>query len=288
MDVDTRRSIAKTIGPMLHRETHRYAVALVDFETFELGSGTLVSIGPRTFVSTAGHVLPGTIDGRLFLLGKHPRKFADGMPAYLNHAAVHNSKVDVGFVEIDRSTVLPLLGKESLPLSLIGDLGAGDPKMMTAMTGFPGHTVGDPVTTGKVVPQYWGVNNVPIAPVDYPTKVDPVPSGASPPDPDKDVFLDYVAGDIRDLLTYTPAGLPKVHGMSGGGYYNWGTFPKDGLWSPGSMRLYAIQSSWCDRPTNPYVRATQIVYWLKLVADNYPDLRTDLLAAFPRIASVTF
>jgi hypothetical protein len=79
---------------------------------------------------------------------------------------------------------------------------------------------------------------------------------------------------------------PKPFGMSGGGVWQ---FPSatdsESIWSPDSLRLFAIQSSWPKR--GKHLKAIQVIHWIRLVADTYPEMRDKLRQRFPRIADAT-
>jgi hypothetical protein len=49
--------------------------------------------------------------------------------------------------------------------------------------------------------------------------------------------------------------------------------------------LFAIQSSWCKG--REHLKAIQIIHWLRLVAETYPELRRELCARFPRLSEIT-
>jgi hypothetical protein len=283
--LDTKRKLYRNLADGIHRHTHSFAIALVDFDTMEVASGQIVRAGERLFVATAAHVVPAVPNGRLIMLGRHPRKFSAGSPAIVNHAVDGTQGRDVAFLEIEESA-LEWLGKQFLTFEQLADMGEGNPKRFTALTGFPGQTVGDPVKTGQVVPAYISIGLLPIARADYPTEVEPVPEGDAPPDPARDVFLNYREEDTRRLDTYEKILLPDVKGMSGGGYYDYGKFEEGTLWQPSHLRLYAIQSTWNSREQNSYVRATQIAYWAKLVARHYPELADLIRGSMPRVDDI--
>lgn len=192
---------------------------------------------------------------------------------------------DVAFLEVEPNA-LEWLGKRPLTPDLLEDRGLGNPQMLTAMTGCPTQTVDDPMITGKIVPAYISIGLIPIAAEDYALKVIPVPEADAPPDPQRDVFLDYCEEDARRIDTNERIELPTVGGMSGGAYYDFGQFVEGEFWRPDQLRFYAIQSSCNNRAVNPYVRGTQIVHWAKLVADHYPALRQTLRSRFPRVDSL--
>ena len=110
------------------------------------------------------------------------------------------------------------------------------------------------------------------------SRVDP------PADPLFDIILDYPPGkDTTRLLdTSAPVALPDPQGMSGGGLWDQG-FSGNTLWHPEDASLIGVQSSW--HPESRYVRVVQIVHWLRLVHEHYPDLRLTLEKLFPEMGT---
>lgn len=281
LNLDQKRELLRQMGPAVHQNVHRFAIAMFDLASGNLSSGTLVGIGGHVFVITAGHVIPASPNGRLILLGATPRKLGGPAPGILKHAAVDVDGIDVGFLELDPTNVASLLGKDTLPIDRVTDLGAGNPKMFSVTTGCPGEKTPDPVKEGKLVPQFWAVAAIPISPAEY-SKLEPLPLNAQPANADVDVFLDYEEGDSRRLDTYDRISFPAVPGMSGGAYFDWG-YAATGIWSPNCARVFGIQSSWCKEHKQTYARGTQIIHWLRLVREHYPDLSSLLAGRFPRL-----
>ncbi len=97
-----------------------------------------------------------------------------------------------------------------------------------------------------------------------------------------DIILDYPAGDsaTKRLDKEGPFALPDPSGMSGGGLWDQG-FETQLIWKPEGASLMGIQSAW--HPKERYVRAVQIIHWLRLVHQHYPDLRNILEERFPEL-----
>lgn len=64
--------------------------------------------------------------------------------------------------------------------------------------------------------------------------------------------------------------LPNPRGLSGGGFWDQG-WEKEEIWAPERCKLVAIQSRW--DPKQRYLRAIQVIHWLRLVYTHNPDLR---------------
>lgn len=118
---------------------------------------------------------------------------------------------------------------------------------------------------------YWGVA---MMPDEWPE----VPPDSWPSDAETDVFLDYPDDDSLVNEGYWPIDLPDPSGMSGGGIWDEG-HGLDPIWSPESVKLFAIQSGWYEKKR--YVRGVQIIHWLRLIHEHYRDLRPLLEEQFP-------
>jgi hypothetical protein len=70
--------------------------------------------------------------------------------------------------------------------------------------------------------------------------------------------------------------LPEPRGAVGAGLWQ-GSSTKVEHWNAGEVQLFGIQSRWNDKEKN--VRGCQIIHWLRLVRDNYDDLRPTLVNA---------
>jgi hypothetical protein len=94
----------------------------------------------------------------------------------------------------------------------------------------------------------------------------------------------YVAWPEGEVSPGSPDGwlktLPTAPGMSGCGI--WLVMHRDGsIWVPDKMRMVAIQHSWHEGER--WLRGTQIQHWLRMVADDLPDLRAEIALAFPNL-----
>ena len=105
---------------------------------------------------------------------------------------------------------------------------------------------------------------------------------------DEDVHI--VVEFSRDVVSYgselpVPDGMPDPPGMSGGGIWQRPEATKDDeIWTPSDLCLFGIQSSWLYKLG--YLKAIQIIHWLKLIADEYPELGRELESRFPRLRQI--
>jgi hypothetical protein len=106
----------------------------------------------------------------------------------------------------------------------------------------------------------------------------PVPPSDRQPDIAQDVFLEFPLEGATDLGTGGPFVCESAEGYSGGGVWDLG-FEPNNLWRPENIRLFAIQSRW--HPSSRYLRAIQVVHWLRLIYRDYADLRNCLKEHFP-------
>jgi hypothetical protein len=192
----------------------------------------------------------------------------------------------VGFLELD-PIVVNDMGHEVLPIDRVADLGSGDPNSLATLVGCSGESMilqQNGIQRGAID----SINLQPIAPDDYALRLEPLLDTAPPANSSRDVFLDYRGVDNYAFWTGRTDRFPAIPGMSGGGIWDWHRAPPDSLWQVDKTRLFAIQSSqWCDSAAKkPYLRATQIIYFLKLIYDYYPDVQSLLGARYPRIAQL--
>jgi hypothetical protein len=276
---DCVRLMAKAV----HDEICRYTVVIVDLETWEIGSGTLIRIGDRVFVATASHVLCQNPNGRIAVVTeKNGYKHDRPLPTILRSGRKEIQGIDVGYLELDTVEVRDTMRNDVLPIDRVADLTTGDPNRFATLVGSPAERM-MPQEDGSRIGAIDSINLQPIAPDMYASRLEPLPPGAPPADPTQDVFLDYSGRDGYIFWTAQKVRFPGIPGMSGGGIWDWHRASHDSLWRVNETRLYAIQSCERERSAKKYLRATQIIHWLKLVRDHYVDLRPLIDVRFPRI-----
>jgi hypothetical protein len=263
------------------RRLYRRCVAFLDIgrQPYELASGTVITIGDRLFVATAAHAIPNNPEGRLWMLPGQPRRAEDGILGFVNFGKVASEHPDVGFLELTPESAAGYLEFEPCPIEQIRPVGRGRENKVVVLMGFPAE---------NAVPKQWGPSatllpaksmaygTVPLMESEQP----PIPPGEPAADPSIDVFLSYPEDGTTQLETDEPITLPHPGGTSGGGVWDLG-FEPGALWSPDSAFLFALQSRWSK--DHRYLRAVQIIHWLRLIHDHYPDLRSTLEHRFPEL-----
>ena len=260
-------------------------------------SGTLVRIGSRLFVATAGHTIPKRTQmlefvGANVICVEASEEKADGRRAWKGGANVEvlnvkrHRKYDVGFIELEASAI-EILRHEPVELSSLSV--SADQYGRTAFVyGFPFElerqqrlSKTEMSLRASALTYHYPL----LAPEEWPD----VPSDSQSPEVDVDCFLRYDRNDV--MKTIVPIGrdglprtefpldsLPAVHGMSGGGFWQrWTPATGDQLWLACDYKLFAIQSSWYER--GRYIRGIQIRHWLDLIAESCSELR-DMIVSF--------
>ena len=92
--------------------------------------------------------------------------------------------------------------------------------------------------------------------------------------PADDFYATVPRGNSRlGLPANVGSSLPDPYVTSGGGLWQ-SEDSGSTVWSPGTMQLIAIQSSWtADRE---HLRLVQIQHWLQFVQSQYPDLQLEI------------
>lgn len=281
MNMETKREIHATWANQIHRSSSDHSVTIVDVsdEEMPVSTGFLIRIEKHLFVGTAGHVLRADPNGRNILLGAVPRKLGSVLPPYVNSARIDSNGIDVGFLELHHSVPL-LLGKDPLTVDAIADVDPVNVGVFTTVVGYPAEYVPPPLQVNELVASLTAISLQPIGVSDWNTII--VPDGSPPADPRKHIFLDYAEGDPRRLDTGEKTRFPHPGGMSGGAYFDWGHPAKGVLWNV-SPKIIAIQSTHYDAKGPPYLRGSRIIHWLRLVAEHYPHLYSEIRQRFPNL-----
>jgi hypothetical protein len=258
----------------------------------QTASGTLVTIEGRLFVATAGHTIPVGATMVEFIGGnvvrihasdeKAPgrREWSGSRSVQVLNGAKHSS-YDVGFLEL-RMDALEILMREAILLAglCLRPLQYG---RTAFLFGFPSALESETEMTRSARLLHSSSMTYPnpvLAPEEWPT----TPANDRSPDENVDCFLRYsrndpnmemipLGGQTTRLPVDLPDQLPKVFGMSGGGFWQrWTSMSTAELWFPCDYQLFAIQSSWNE--TQRYVRGIQIRHWLDLLAEKCPELKS--------------
>lgn len=257
----------------------------------QTASGTLVQILDRMFIATARHTIPKTTQFLEFT-GGHPtevqilRNERTGEKSWRSPTMVgikkaeHHRELDIGYIEVS-SDADRALDRQA---AVLDDLYIG-----RIQYGRNAYLFGYPHSFERGVRSHARIRYVILGTLIYPSPVlapDEWPSiavGDRVPDENIDIFLHYdqelsgalvpVAGGDSSMPLDMGSKLPPVHGMSGGGLWQSVDAIRDAdLWTTTGYKLCGIQSRWHREKC--YLRATQIIHWLKLVQRDYSDLST--------------
>jgi hypothetical protein len=259
----------------------KHTVAFVDLDKplERMNSGVLVRVDGHLFVATAAHAVPSQPGGRVSFLVPNNKAIDAGALPILRSGTIASAWPDVGFLELDPAETLPVLGKEAIGLQQISLRGPGHPECRCLLFGYPSEVLQTEQTEPPEVhlacrPMCY--SNAPLRPEHWPkaSAADPASGEAA------DIFLPYDPKEETWYCEEKKGDLPELRGVRGGGLWQ-GTQTKVELWNAEAVRLIGIQSRWDEQ--KKYVRGCQIIHWLCLLHEHYPDLRPALLAAFPEL-----
>lgn len=262
---DRDQHLQGSLGLTKHIE--RFGVGLLELHGDHpagIASGTCVQIDQTFLIATAAHVLAGTELDNLFVVpagGPHGRE--DRVPFIRSGFAGGGTRdgVDVAYLQVQERDLLRL-GKQFLPHVRIAQIGPPRGRALTVW-GAPAGLIDverfqrtknlivrfEAVTSAHVTPEFEGA------------------------DPAIDIALDYRRSEPSLRADGERATLPAGPGFSGGGIWTPG-FDESALWSPEAARLVGIQHAWNE--VVGYMRGTQIRHWLRLVREDFPELRSTL------------
>jgi len=245
-------------------------------------SGTAVRIGDREFLATVRHAKPRTI-AEIGLIKKTKNPLLGlTLPRVIRRVAASGA-ADVAALELEPGT-LEKLCLTPITLDRIRDAGTAGNGLQCRLAGFP---------AGYSVPHFPAPEARAFNMLAYgceaiePERWHNITKQAGTFNRDLDVVFCY---DPKEVVEYrtdapVPGGLPHPGGTSGGGIWQRRSIAGDDeIWSPVAFDLIAIQSAMLEG--KPYLKATQIIHWLKLVADEYPDLRNTLESRYSRLAAL--
>lgn len=277
-----KKSIVTSGGSILLEYLYKKTFCMVDMSGDTVFSGTLFEIDNRLILATAGHCVRDdeTWASRCYLIPHNRPTVLSECPRILRAKRCEKGPMldpvdglyqkDVGLIEFDRETFDK--SKYMDVLSSIEEIsvrGSGEKNNICVDVGYPG-------TLARLTE-----NSLRVAAVSYSTTPEPMEIELArfgngfqyQRDDNIDIILSFP--EKPDGADTAPFSTPI--GMSGGGL--WETDYKDaGLWSPDKARIIGIQSSWNSGNKNffRHLRGVQIKHWLKLVYDEYPDLREKL------------
>jgi hypothetical protein len=251
----------------------------------ETASGVVVEICSRLFLATASHTIRPNAGRRVQFVSKRPGLDGLRVPIIAQNK-LDQDYIDVGVLELARSDSFDQLGVEPLPLVRVSDMTNGDATSPARVLGYPDEWIKPTRTSAGmqmgclaqslgsfvVAPEHWKA----------------VEKETNYPQIDRDIVLSFDRNS--DYIDYTPElGLakapPNPRGMSGGGIWQPPERLRDGeIWHPERSHLIGIQYDW---PTwGRFLRAVQIIHWLKLVADTFPELSQTLHDLYPRLGTI--
>ncbi|MFL6544501.1 MAG: hypothetical protein ACJ8LM_04865, partial [Candidatus Udaeobacter sp.] len=272
-------AISETTTDAFTQNIHSHSVAYTIAPNGEgVASGTVVQIGDRLLIATTEHTIPDDLK-LLGFVAKDRIVYGD-RSRWVRRAGKDRFN-DIGFIELETAAIVDL-GLNPISVERIVDAGPGDPRLKSRVIGFPwemrqDHFVAKGVRTFK--PLSYGCETVHLAA--WPS----LSFATKDKDPSIHVLAFYEREDNIDWqVDYVQSSAtPDPRGMSGGGYWQRPRFLADSeVWLPDQLCLFAIQSAWFEKKS--FLKGTQIIHWLKLVADSYPDeLHSELHRRFPRL-----
>ena len=272
---DLQRATCDAVGEYIARRSVMVGLFDPGFEyPIRRGTGTCVSVGERRFVATAAHLfrdVPVPYRAALIPLTAAPSRDLF-LPTGQNHRGGGGSDpVDVAWLELAEGTARDL-GRDFLPLD-------GVEPHYSGMAGEPLFSYGFPETPA-------GPDGRPTF-GDFPVQaystvvLDPATIDARfLPNAAIDIFARYstrvVEGPLPDGRV---ARLPGAQGLSGSAFWRIDA-GKHGIWTLDDVKFVGIQHQWC--PEAEWFRATKVCHWLRLVADDHPELRPEIEAVLAR------
>jgi len=275
--LDIGHSLSMAACQNLYR--HSLAYVFVKGDRPSAGSGTLVKLGDRVLISTTRHTIPRRKD-LVTCVAKLPPEKVERVPKVLNLAKSDNH--DVGLIELEADAPR-LLGMDVIEVDRIADLESGRHYCKAWMIGYPKANQrancpqqgvlgfkGNSMTCEPIDPIAWG--GIRMGKDDEPLCAD-------------DHVMTYYSLDgklfVHSENPNRDEHPPEPFGISGGGLWQCRTPAEDRVWSPDELCLFAIQAAWCAG--HEHLKAIQVIHWLRLVAETYPELREELCEQFPRL-----
>ena len=246
-----------------------------------IGSGTLVKIGDRLLLATVAHTNPR--DGTVALIKKSGLMVPEPIFCVIQRVVSNDDEIDVGVFELTAHAIT-MAGLEPIGIDRIHDGGCGNTSIKSRLIGYPDEWV----ITAPPLPNLkrfhalaYGCETI------EPSRWGAIPHQNGINFDDKIHVVIHYSDDVvsYDNKLPVPPGTPNPKGMSGGGLWQRpGPTPDDAIWTPSDLCLIGIQSDWLEKAG--YLRSIQVIHWLKLVSDHFPDLRGELENRFPRLTQI--
>lgn len=247
----------------------RASVILMHRKSRANGSGTVIQVGNKYLVATAGHVLEDFPPSDLMIAPTTRPTWSNDAATALHIATRVHPGIDVGLVEI-APHVVSELEIEPRPIT---DLAVKEWDIygrLAMVVGAPSalHRIDE---RGKSYVGVTAATTYPIRPAHWTQIRDRYPA-FEPFDERTTILLDYADNEWKstgDGSSVRPFDAP---GLSGGGI--WQSDRADGVWRATPI-LIGIQFAW--NPTPPYrlLRGVSIAAWIELVDSAYPGLRAE-------------
>jgi hypothetical protein len=258
--------------PLIDAEISKYVVGIVPVDRAarqlfpgDAGSGTCVTIGGRYFVATAAHVI----------LDYQSKAFAISAPAMTDF--VHRLKgaglrgggprddEDIGWLELTASHA-NTLERAFLPLARVRTHCDGNNEAL-AVAGAPIAYQTRDATPNEKPTLTVGAQWFPVAALGRQEDLNETPELS------RRLYLHWPR--LVDECDGNVVEQPDAPGMSGGGV--WALNIEQPNWSARCAQLVGIEYSWAHRGVpDRFLRAYQIQLWLRMVADDHPELRAEI------------
>lgn len=281
-------------GPAIQERLNYYTVPIYIFgkqpifeDIRECGTGILVTLGQRRFIVTAGHCAK-SLESSTYAISvmKEPHKFTPRL-AKIGFRFIPDTAIDYGYAEIPPNHHADFtagsrifMGVNRMNVETSAQLTAALDRMIVA--GYPGEMM--KLADGRHCSTFFynstiiaGTGSAP------PSTISPAALGMQVVDLSigRDGQVNTTSGNFEDML------LPQFSGASGGGC--WRSNYQTGVeWDPDQIKLSAIHiGSSAETEANGkyhrFARQVLIGHHLRLIADDYPDLRGEMLKQWPQL-----
>lgn len=280
-DMPNTIELARASGVASAAHLYDYTVAykFIHADGSEKGaSGTVVQIGQHTLVATVAHAVPSSLSS-IKLIRRSPVLAPEISGGILQRFARGPDSIDVAALVLEPG-LIDKIHLIAAPIEKLADAQNGSSSTKARLIGYP---------SGYVVENYPMTNANGVFGLSYGCEpVEPerwvhITNRKTRLDASKHIVVEY-HNDVVELEKPEPleSGLPSPFGMSGGGLWQ---FPhrtaKNEIWTPDRHRLIGIQSGWLQ--DKGFLIITQVIHWLRLVADAIPDTKDELYELFPRL-----
>lgn len=232
-----------------------------DPERLKIGSAIAIQIGHYSLLATAAHNVKGLNPLQIEVIPAG-RLDAPRLPASRIgiHRLSETEKVDVAWIELDiRTCDKPRISH--VRLDQIGVLSPTSEPQACFVQGYPAEVVVRPSSPAESpLVESDGFLTLPI----------PSSRRRTPHQPNVDIAVEYPPHDG----SLDSSGVPDPPGISGGGFWLFPRFENCLIWAPDKARLIGIARGWWRKEKE--FLATRMEHWLEMVAEDFPDIRTEV------------